>query len=72
MGTGMTSATGTADAQGTITLTGTMDEPVTGEKDKKYREVLRWTGPDAFTMEMYDTISGKEVKVMELLHTRAK
>jgi len=65
---------GTVDSTGTIfNFSGTMDEPVTGEKDKEFRNVLRWTGPDQMVSEMYDTIPGKgEIKVMEITYTRAK
>ena len=65
---------GTANAAGTeFTFSGTMDEPVSGEKDKKFREVARLTGSDQMVWEMYDTIPGKgEVKVMEIAYTRAK
>lgn len=71
MSTGMMMCKGTANADGTeIVLNGTMDEPTTGEKNKKFREVIRITAPDSFTLEMYDTIKGKEVRVMEITHTR--
>jgi hypothetical protein len=71
MSTGMMSSKGNANADGTeITMSGTTDEPVTGEKNKKFREVIKITSPDAFTLEMYDTVKGKEVRVMEITHTR--
>jgi hypothetical protein len=65
---------GSANAAGTeLTFVGTMDAPATGEKDKKFRNVLRWTGPDQLVTEMYDAIPGKgEIKVMEITYTRAK
>jgi hypothetical protein len=44
--------------------------PMTGEKDKKFREVVKITGPDAFTFEMFETNQGKEHRVMEIKHTR--
>ena len=74
MGTAMMIAEGTANTAGSeISLSGTMDEPMTGEKNKKFREVMKLQGPDQFTFEMYDTIPGKgEVKVMEIVHTRSK
>jgi hypothetical protein len=71
MGTGLMTATGTANAAGNeITYTGTMDDPMTGEKDKKFREVVKIAGPDAFTFEMFETRQGKERRVMEIKHTR--
>ena len=72
MGTALTTSTGTCDAAGSeFTLTGLMDEPTTGEKDKKFKEVIRWTGPDTFVFEWYDTIPGQGmVRVMEITHTR--
>jgi hypothetical protein len=71
--TGLMSSTGSANGDRTvISLSGTMDEPLTGEKNKRFREVFRLTGPDTFTMEMYDTIEGKDVKVLEIGHTRTQ
>jgi hypothetical protein len=73
MGTGIMSATGSANAAGdVITLTGVMDDVMTGEKDKKFREVVRITNPDSHTLEMYNTVAGKEIKVFEIVHTRVK
>lgn len=74
MGTAMMQSRGTANAAGTeITFTGLVDEPTTGEKDKKFRQVMRMTGPDALVFEMYDNIPGKgEVKVLEITHARVK
>jgi len=71
MGTGLMTCTGTANAAGNeITFNGVMDDPMTGEKDKKFREVVKITGPDAFTFEMFETNKGKEHRVMEIKHTR--
>ncbi|MEW5700660.1 MAG: DUF1579 domain-containing protein [Candidatus Zixiibacteriota bacterium] len=74
MSTGTMLSYGTLDTTGTVlTCSGTMDDPATGEKDKKFRSVLRVTGPDAHVEEMYSTIPGQgEVKVMEIHYTRAK
>lgn len=74
MGTYMMHARGTGNAAGTeVSMSGIFDEPASGEKDKKFREVIKITGPDSFVFEMYDTIPGKgEVRVMELTHTRVK
>jgi hypothetical protein len=43
---------------------------MTGEKDKGPRG--HHDRPDTHTFEMYDTIAGKEVLVMEITHTRVK
>jgi len=74
MGTAMMQSHGAANAAGTeITLNGLMDEPATGEKDKKMRQVLRVTGPDAFVFELYNVVPGQgDMKVLEITHTRAK
>lgn len=72
--TAMLRLTGTCNEAGTeFTLSGTMDQPMTGERDKKFRHVWKFTGADTYTMEMYDTIPGKgEVMVMTLEFTRVK
>jgi hypothetical protein len=58
------------NAKEDIVLTGMMDDAVTGKK-MKLREVIRWTGPDSWVLEMYDQgEGGKEVKMMEITHTR--
>ncbi|MDZ4806117.1 MAG: DUF1579 domain-containing protein [Candidatus Eisenbacteria bacterium] len=63
---------GMKDAK-TIEMTGLMDEPMTGEKDKKVRSSETWTDDNHFTWAMYDNIPGKgEVKVMEISYTRVK
>lgn len=74
MTTAMLRLTGACNEQGTeFNLTGTMDEPMSGERDKKFRHVWKFSGMDAYSMEMFDNIPGKgEVKVMELALTRAK
>jgi hypothetical protein len=71
MSTAMMLSTGTANADGSeFSLAGTMDDCMTGEKNMKFREVIRIAGPNAFTLEMYNTVKGKEMKVMEIAHTR--
>lgn len=74
MGTGMMYSTGTSDSTGsTYTMTGKEDDPMTGEKDKPFREVMKWADANTMTFEMYSTIPGKgEVRVMEITYTRAK
>jgi hypothetical protein len=72
--TALTVMTGTANSDASeYVLTGLMDDPTSGEKDKKFKEILRVTSPDRFVFEMYDTVAGKgEVKVMEIVHVRSK
>jgi hypothetical protein len=54
-------------------MTGLMDEPMTGEKDKKVRSREVWKDADTILFEMYDNIPGKgEVRVMEITYTRTK
>lgn len=72
--TAMLHLTGTCNETGTeFNLSGTMDEPITGERDKKLRHAWKFAGMDSYTMELFDNIPGKgEVKVMELALTRVK
>jgi len=74
MSTTMMRSTGTCNAAGTeFSLSGTMDEPITGERDKKFRHVWKVTSADMHVFEAYDNIPGKgEVRVMELTYTRVK
>lgn len=58
---------------GELTMTGPMDEPMTGERDKTFKAVEKWLGPDSFVFAAYDNIPGTgEVKVMEIIYTRVK
>lgn len=74
MSTTMMRSTGSCNAAGTeFNMSGTMDEPLTGERDKKFRHVWKLTSADSHVFEAYDNIPGKgEVKVMELTYTRVK
>ena len=74
LGTGTTIARGQPDSTGkVITLTGKMDEPTTGEKDKNVKYVYRFTDPDHYTFEGYDLVgTPNEFKVMEIANTRKK
>src|SRR5207249_1814682 len=73
-GTGIVVSLGNADSTGkVITYTGEMDEPLTGEKNKKFKSIERIIDNDKHILEMYDTIPGiGEVKVMEITFTRRK
>ncbi len=74
MSTTMIRSTGTCNASGTeFNMSGIMDEPMTGERDKKFRHVWKVTSADTHVFEAYDNIPGKgEVRVMELTYTRVK
>lgn len=74
MTTSMLQMRGSCNEAGTeFNFSGIMDEPMTGERDKKFRHVWKFSGADSYTMEAYDNIPGKgEVKVMELTFSRVK
>ena len=65
---------GTADASGKVfTYYGTMDDPITGERDIVTRMVIRELTADQTIMEMYEKRAGTdESKTMEMTYTRAK
>ncbi|HLF15790.1 MAG TPA: DUF1579 domain-containing protein [Bacteroidota bacterium] len=72
--TAMFTGAGTFDATGTtLTMTGKTDDPMTGEKDKTAKFVIRMTGKDRYVFEMYEVpAKGADVKVGEILYTRAQ
>jgi hypothetical protein len=55
-----------------IVFFGLMDEPMTGEKNKKVRSVTRRVDADTMVYESYDKAKGKEWKAMEITYTRMK
>ena len=70
MGTGITVAKGTYDeATNTITLLGSMIDPMTG-KDTKYRETLHLIDDNHHVFEMFTDHDGQEIKTMEVEYTR--
>ena len=70
MGTGITVAKGTYDeATNTITLLGSMIDPMTG-KDTKYRETLHLIDNNHHVFEMFTDHDGQEIKTMEVEYTR--
>jgi hypothetical protein len=74
MGTMTTTAQGKpgADAK-VITLTGKMDDPMTGEKDKAFKYVFKVTDKDHHVLEGWDLAgTPQEFKVMEITYTRKK
>ncbi|HTY58029.1 MAG TPA: DUF1579 domain-containing protein [Bacteroidota bacterium] len=72
MGTAMSMMEGKMDGEGkTLTLWGKMDEPATGEKDKKVKYVTRIVDKDKHVFEMYDIARfGEKQPVMVLTYTR--
>jgi Protein of unknown function (DUF1579) len=72
--TSVSVAEGTADKSGNvITLWGTMDEPMTGERDKIVKYVYRLTGKDKYVFEVHDfSFPEPHTKVMEITYTRVK
>ena len=71
-------ATGYAISKGNfkgdqMVMRGTMDDPMSGTKDLKTRSVGGHTGDGKMKHEMFITdATGKEVKAMEIVSTRAK
>ena len=71
-GTGTTVAKGTYNNEdSTLTLTGTMIDPGTGN-DIKYREIMKFIDNDNRMMTMYVMQDNKEFKNMEQVFTRIK
>ncbi len=66
-------ASGELDAEGkTITLSGPMDDPATGEMGKTVRYVINLPKDGRFVFEMYDlSIPGPNKKTGEIVYTRA-
>ncbi len=53
-----------------LTFLGKMDEPMTGQKDKPTKYIIRILGPDKHVMEMHDLTLGEKSKVFEMTYTR--
>jgi len=72
MGTAMSTMEGTMDKDGkALTMWGKMDEPATGEKDKKVKYITRVVDKDKHVFEMYDPERfGEKKPVMVLTYTR--
>lgn len=72
-GTMMMTYSGTCNADGSeCVYKATFDDPVM-KVTKSVREVCRWTGPDTWVMEWYESWPGQEErKGMEITHTRVK
>jgi hypothetical protein len=74
MGTAISTMEGTMDESGKVlTLTGKMDEPMTGEKDKEVKYVLRVIDKNKHIFESYDIAAyGADRPVMQITYTRKK
>ena len=73
MGTMMLIGTGSADSTGKVlTYQSIYDDPATGEKNKKMKQVVRVVSDDELAYEMYDVQQGKEIKTMEMSYKRVK
>jgi hypothetical protein len=74
MGTAISAMEGTVDASGKVlTMWGTMDEPTTGEKNKKVKYVMTSVNADKHTFEIYDvTTYGEKAPVAVMTYTRKK
>ncbi len=72
MSTAMYLAHGTANEAGdVITMEGLMDEPMTGERDKVFRWVIRLLSEDKHIMEIHDlTLPESNTRVMEITYER--
>jgi len=70
--TAMSTMDGTADHKAkTLTMTGKMDVPATGEKDRKVKYVIRWVDDNTHVFEQYDLSAyGDKKPVMVLTYTR--
>jgi len=70
--TAMSTMEGTADHKTkTLTMTGKMDEPSTGEKDKKVKYVVHFVDDNTHVFESYDvTAYGDKKPVMVITYTR--
>jgi len=72
MGTSIMNSTGTADASGTMTFTGKMDDPV-AKKTQPFKETMKVVDNDHHVFEMWSPgPDGKMFKMMEISYTRKK
>jgi hypothetical protein len=74
MGTGMSTMDGVLAKDGkSVTMWGKMDDPMTGQKDKKVKYVVRFVDKDTQVFETYDvTAYGDKQPVMEITYKRQK
>jgi hypothetical protein len=74
MSTGMSIMDGVLDKGGkSVTMWGKMDEPATGQKNKKVKYVTRFVDKDTQVFETYDVTSfGDKKPIMEITYKRRK
>jgi len=74
MGTCISTMEGSIDREGrTLTCYGRMDEPMTGEKNRKVKYVTRWVDSDTHIFESYDLSAyGDKKPTMQFTYTRKK
>lgn len=74
MSTGMSTMEGVLDKDGkTVTMWGTMNEPATGEKNKKVKYVTRFIDKDTQIFETYDVSAyGDKKPTMQITYKRRK
>jgi hypothetical protein len=74
MSTGMSTMDGVLDKDGkSCTMWGKMDDPSTGQKDKKVKYVTRFVDKDTQVFETYDVTSfGDKKPIMVITYTRKK
>lgn len=74
MTTAIATMEGSADKSGkTITMWGIMDEPATGEKNKKVKYVTHIVDANKHVFEMFDVATyGDKKPVMQITYTRKK
>jgi hypothetical protein len=71
MATGIVCSDGTLGSDGkALTFEGKIDCPITGEKDKRVKTVLRIESRDKHTLEMHDPSLGDKSKTGEIVYTR--
>jgi Protein of unknown function (DUF1579) len=71
MSTGLFISEGATDADGKVfTFHGKMDDPMTGQKNKPFKFVIRILDPNKHTFEMHDLTLGEKSKTMEMTYTR--
>ena len=61
----------TFDADGKVfTFTGKLDDPMTGEKDKTVKYIVRLISPEKRVFEMHDPSLGQKSKTGEITYTK--
>jgi hypothetical protein len=67
----LTISEGSAEGK-VITSTGLMDDPMTGEKNKTMKYVLRMTSPEKHSLEIHDLSLGEKSRIGEITYTKKK